>query len=414
MSLFYLARSVAGAALTANVVRPIRSYSTAWTSFFPGWIVGELAPHAIALTAADGLRELTHGRSASKVGLALNAATITGLGYALVRSGRAKDAVEKTLAEGLGSDYRAGLALVHDDLDPVTPRSQLVWPFRVRSPHVRRIKDLAYDEGHGKRGLLDVVVPTMPKTDRAPVLLHVHGGAWMVGEKAQQGVPLLTEMAAAGWVCVDINYRLSPRAEWPDHIVDVKAAIAWIKDHIADYGGDPDFVAITGGSAGGHLVALAALTPNDPAFQPGFEDADTTVQACVPFYGVYDLAGASGRKSAVQMRDRFLAPRVFKRDPRTDREVFEQASPLLRVNADAPPFFIIHGTNDSLVDINQARDFVAALRQVSKEPVLYTEIDGAQHAFDIFPSIRSEHVKKAVDRFLRWAYGEHQAGSVTR
>ena len=66
------------------------------------------------------------------------------------------------------------------------------------------------------------------------------------------------------------------------------------------YGGDPDFIAITGGSAGGHLAALAALTPNDPEYQPGFEDADTTVQAAVPHYGVYDFAGASGtRKAAI-------------------------------------------------------------------------------------------------------------------
>ncbi|MFT4008841.1 MAG: alpha/beta hydrolase [Nocardioidaceae bacterium] len=408
MGFLYLLRSASGAALAANVVRPVRTYSTAWPSFFSGWLVGELAPHAIAFTAADGLRELTRGRKANKLGLALNAATIAALGYTLVRSEQSKETIERTLAEGLGSDYRTGLETVHDDLDPITPRSQLVWPFRVRSPKVRRIKDLVYDEGHGKRGKLDLVIPVEPRTDTAPVLLHVHGGAWMVGQKATQGVPLLTEMAAAGWVCVDINYRLSPGANWPDHIVDVKAAIAWVKEHIADYGGDPGFLAITGGSAGGHLAALAALTPNDPAFQPGFEDADTTVQACVPFYGVYDLAGASGRKPAIQMRDRFLGPRLFKKDPKTGLEIFEQASPLLRVNAEAPPFLVIHGTHDSLVDVDQARDFVAALRHVSKQPVLYAEISGAQHAFDLFPSIRSEHVKKAVDRFLRWTYAQHE------
>ena len=95
----------------------------------------------------------------------------------------------------------------------------------------------------------------------------------------------MNQMAAKGWVCVAINYRLAPRDPWPAHIVDVKRAIAWVKDNIADYGGDPDYLAITGGSAGGHLAALAALTPGDPAFQPGFEDADTSVRAAVPFYG---------------------------------------------------------------------------------------------------------------------------------
>ncbi|MBL7660064.1 alpha/beta hydrolase, partial [Escherichia coli] len=92
-----------------------------------------------------------------------------------------------------------------------------------------------------------------------------------------------------GWICVAINYRHSPRNTWPDHILDVKRALAWVKAHISEYGGDPDFIAITGGSAGGHLSSLAALTPNDPRFQPGFEEADTRVQAAVPFYGVYDF-----------------------------------------------------------------------------------------------------------------------------
>ncbi len=59
--------------------------------------------------------------------------------------------------------------------------------------------------------------------------------------------------------------------------------------NIGDYGGDPDFIALTGGSAGGHLCALTALTANQPVLQPGFESADTEVQAAVPYYGVYDL-----------------------------------------------------------------------------------------------------------------------------
>ena len=96
----------------------------------------------------------------------------------------------------------------------------------------------------------------------------MHGGAWTVGEKTHQGRPLMNQMAAKGWVCVAINYRLSPRDPWPAHIVDVKRAIAWIKDNIAEHGGDPDYLAITGGSAGGHLTALAALTPGDRSSSP--------------------------------------------------------------------------------------------------------------------------------------------------
>ena len=100
-----------------------------------------------------------------------------------------------------------------------------------------------------------------------------------MGEKEQQGKPLMYHMAQRGWLCVAINYRLSPKAAFPAHIIDVKKSIAWVKEHIRDYGGNPDFIAITGGSAGGHLSSLAALTPNRADWQPGFEHADTSLQA---------------------------------------------------------------------------------------------------------------------------------------
>jgi acetyl esterase/lipase len=83
-----------------------------------------------------------------------------------------------------------------------------------------------------------------------------------MGSKRGQAHPLMSHLAGQGWVCVAINYRLSPKSDWPAAVVDVKRAIAWIKSNIAGYGGDPRFIAITGGSAGGHLSALAALTPN--------------------------------------------------------------------------------------------------------------------------------------------------------
>ena len=133
----------------------------------------------------------------------------------------------------------------------------------------------------------------------------------------------MQRMAERGWVCVAVNYRLAPRDAFPAQIVDVKKAIAWVKEHIEEYGGDPSYVVITGGSAGGHLASLAALTPNDPEYQPGFEGADTRVQAAVPFYGVYDFAGATGLTNALLMRDRYLAPKIVQRTWDDDPEVFE-------------------------------------------------------------------------------------------
>ena len=212
----------------------------------------------------------------------------------------------------------------------------------------------------------------------------------------------MQHMAAKGWVCVAINYRLSPRDAFPAHVIDVKRAIAWIREHIEEYGGNPDYIAITGGSAGGHLAALAALTAGDPAYQPGFEDADTSVQAAIPHYGVYDFAGSTGLRSAERLRDEFLAPRILQKTWADSPDDFEAASPILRITADAPDFFVLHGKHDSLVPVDQARLFVDRLRATSKRTVVYAELPGAQHAFDVFPSIRSAHVVRAIDRYLHW------------
>jgi acetyl esterase/lipase len=403
-------RQALTAALTLNALQPVPSYYAGIPAMFGGWFTSELAPHLLTLTALDTVRELVRppkgGRSGP--GLALAAGSLAGLTTLIAQSELSKGHVDRALVEALGDDYRDRLSANHGDLDLSTPIRQLAMPFRMDNDGVETLKDISYDDEHGRRGLLDVYRHRDTDLDRAPVLLQVHGGGWSIGSKDQQGIPLMLHMAAHGWVCVAINYRLSPRDAFPAHLVDVKRAIAWIRENIATYGGDPDFIAITGGSAGGHLTALAALTPNDPEHQPGFEDADTTVQAAVPHYGVYDFAGASGTRKARLMRDEFLGPRILKKDPRKEIEEFEKASPLLRVNAEAPPFFVIHGHHDTLVEVAQARQFVEGLRGISKQPVAYAELPGTQHAFDVFPSIRSAHVVRGVDRFLRFTHDRWQ------
>ena len=405
---WFLLRQAVTAALTANAVRPVPGFRAAIPSMAAGWLTSELAPHLLALTTADVVREATRPRPDRRA-LALAGGSAVALAAMVAQSMRAKQHVDRALVEALGADYRDHLSAADTDVDLGTPLRQLAMPFRVVDDEVEVLKDIAYDADHGKRGLLDVYRPRHG-VEKAPVLLQVHGGGWTVGDKEHQGIPLMLHMAARGWVCVAINYRLSPRDAFPAHLVDVKRAIAWVREHGASYGADPSFLALTGGSAGGHLAALAALTPNDPEYQPGFEHVDTTVQAAAPHYGVYDFAGVIGTKRSEQMRDLFLGPRVLFKDPRAELAEFEKASPLTRVNADAPPFLVIHGSTDSLVEVAQARAFVEALRGVSRQPVAYAELPGTQHAFDVFPSIRSAHVVRGVDRFLRftrerWVHG---------
>ena len=98
----------------------------------------------------------------------------------------------------------------------------MLQPFRFQHPDVVKVTDLVYDESHGRRGRLDVYHRRdMPSG--APVLFQIHGGGWTIGDKREQGLPLMLHLAARGWVCVAPNYRLSPKVVWPDHIVDLPA-----------------------------------------------------------------------------------------------------------------------------------------------------------------------------------------------
>lgn len=267
--------------------------------------------------------------------------------------------------------------------------------------------DISYGEYGGANHLDIWRRPDLDPNGKAPVLFQIPGGAWTTGNKRGQAHPLMSHLAELGWICVAINYRHSPRNTWPAHIVDVKRALVWVKQHIAEYGGDPEFIAITGGSAGGHLSSLAALTPNDPQFQPGFEDADTTVQAAVPFYGIYDFTRLDDSMHA--MMPGLLIKSIIKQRPSTHHDTFAAASPTHRVNPDAPPFFVLHGKNDSLAFVEQARDFTAKLRDVSNQPVVYAELPYTQHAFDIFGSARAVHAAVAVEQFLAEVYASTRA-----
>ncbi len=412
----FLRRQLITAALTANAVRPPRGFRRGVGAFLAGWLTGELAPQLAAWTAADAALQLTrhpdgrHPDARRRAGLVLAGGSLLGLAHLVRGSTRSRHEVEAALVEGIGVDYVEQLDAPPTPAELATPWRSLLTPFRLRDPRVRVDRDLPYVEG-GRRGTLDLYRPADPATlSNAPVLLQVHGGGWTFGRKDQQAMPLMQHLAAKGWICVAVNYRLAPKHPFPAQIVDVKRAIAWVREHVADYGGDPDYLVITGGSAGGHLAALAALTPGDPAFQPGFEDADTSVRAAVPVYGVYDLAGATGLRSAELMRDLYLAPRVFRKRWPATREAFEHASPLLRITPEAPDFFVVHGREDSLVDVRQARHFVEALRRDSSASVVYAELRGAQHAFDTFHSIRSAHVVRAVDRYLSWHWARYRCG----
>ena len=124
-----------------------------------------------------------------------------------------------------------------------------------------------------------------------------------------------------------------------------------MRDHIAEYGGDPDLICVTGGSAGAHLATMLALTPNEPAYQPGFETTDTSVAACIPFYAPYNLTTLFASTGAAAWIGQRFARWVVGTTPEEAPESFDAASPMHHLTPDAPPFFVIHGSADNLVPV---------------------------------------------------------------
>jgi acetyl esterase/lipase len=374
-----------------NALRPLRTSWGLGPAWLAAWITVELAPHLLVFGALAGAVLVVLGALDEPIGW-------IGLGALLVAEAGAIPLVLRARRTVVELD---GVTSELDPSEPESPypRSHIVFPWlMLRRRGVRVVRGVEYARHGNLRLRLDVYLPRAPAERPRPAIVEVHGGGWIMGSRREQAIPLLTHLAANGWVGFNIDYRLSPRATFPDHVVDVKRAIAWVREHAEEYGVDPSFIALTGGSAGGHLCALAALTAGDPTLQPGFEEADASVAAAVPFYGAYDLLDEDGRHAPLVHR--LLERWVFKVRRRDDPQRFRAASPMHRVHADAPPMLVIHGERDSMLPVEEARLFADRLREASDSPVLYAEMRGGQHAFDLIPSWRTVPVIDAIERFL--------------
>jgi acetyl esterase/lipase len=222
---------------------------------------------------------------------------------------------------------------------------------------VRRIANIRYGPAR-RANLLDVYRDRSDRSGR-PVLIHFHP---LFGSKRFGTRYLFHRLAGAGWICVSANYRRASGDGGSDSLIDVKKVIAWVRDHGPEYGADPTAVFVAGSSLGGQLASRAAFTQGEPALQPGFENADTSVAGVISLYGYY---GAVVRVAT----------------------------------ASAPPCFVAHGDRDSLVIVEEARGFVEQLRTTSSSPVVYAELPGAQHGFDLFRSRRFDTIVDAIEAF---------------
>jgi len=246
----------------------------------------------------------------------------------------------------VGRALRAHAAL-HNAGRPSRPWGRILRaPFFPGRPGVVRVRGLAY--GDGPRRTLDVY----HRRDRpagAPVLLHFHGGGFYSGNKTREARPLIRHLTSrCGFVCASANYRLQPHVTLADQVADVRDAMAWVRAHAAEYGAEPGPLFVTGSSAGANLAIRAV------------GEGETGIAGLICRYGYYGN----------------LTPR-----------------------GDLPPMLVVHGEKDMSVPAPDVRAFVERVRAVSSHPVTYAELPGAYHDFDMFESIRSAAVSKAVEQF---------------
>lgn len=396
MSWWMLALGGVGWLLALNALRPPKWPSAVGLiAFFVGWVTADLPIFTLMFQGVVALYLIGAGAMNEPIGvlgLGLLVTSWAGLfrAHQVAHSSAARmDAV----LDGAGIAEASETWMARRLLLPF-PVPQAGGHYRVQGLPIRKVGMWTQK--------VDVFAPKQPGKGR-PVLVFSHGGGWVMSFRFFQGVPLMQRLAERGWVCIRVTYRLFPLGAYPDNLTDVKHGIAWARQNAHRWGGDPDrFLALHGNSAGGHLAALAALTPHRTELQPGFEEVDTSVDACALAYPPTDLTNRYGEwgpdfRLFVRLA---LVQRPFGHDWWTE------ASPIEQVHADAPPILVVHGEQDSLVPVGEGRRLVDALTAVGAS-ALFTPIPGGQHALDVFLSRKG---LVAVDGMVRWlAHQRHVA-----
>ncbi|MBX7212279.1 MAG: alpha/beta hydrolase [Verrucomicrobiaceae bacterium] len=268
-------------------------------------------------------------------------------------------------------------------------------------------KDIAYIEGGDAAQKLDVYLPEKPSDKPLPLIVHIHGGGWWAGSKFPCPV---AAMVLKGYAVASVEYRFSKAATFPAQIQDCQAAIRWLRAHAKQYNFDPGHVGVIGGSAGGHLSALAGTSGGGKAFAPigGNEDQSDRVQAVCDIYGPADFSTVV-RQAAEDKNVKNIFVFNTPKDPYSsligakldDKPKADAVSPVHYVSKDDPPFLILHGTHDTLVPYAQSQELLAALKAQGVEAWLQT-IPGAGHGGPAFgkPAVL-QLTQNFFDRFLK-------------
>jgi acetyl esterase/lipase len=276
------------------------------------------------------------------------------------------------------------------------------------------------DTDHVKRKFLDVPYASLSLAQKLdiylpdegqgpfPVIVSIHGGAFMGGDKAEMQVLPMLEGLKRGYAVVAVNYRLSWEATFPACVHDVKAAVRWIRAHAQRYHLDPDRIAAWGASAGGYLAAMLGTSAGVPELEDlslGNPDQPSHVQAVVTWFGPTNFL----------KMDEYLTERGLPPEPGMEHnganspeslllgqqltkipDRVKAANPETYITSTAPPFFLQHGTMDPIVPVQVSINFAAKLERVlGRDWVQLGLLEGAEHADPQFET--PENVKKVLD-----------------
>jgi acetyl esterase/lipase len=393
--------------LTLNVFRPLAkrsnsSFRAILASFVFSWLVGDLLPQWILLNAAIlFLFSYTDifNQSLGWGGLLVQLSGWIILMLRLWILLNLPERLEQKMEEQLGVQWQKIYP------QPVAPRNifevdWLIWfnPNKVvNDPRIEIIRDQIFHQEAEFQLKLDIYRPRNTKK-KHPGILQIHGGAWITGSKRQASF-LMASMAALGWTCFSVSYRFSPDIIFPEHLIDIKRALCWIRNNAEEHGLDPDFIIATGGSSGGHLASMTALTQNQPEFQPGFEKADTSIQGCVPIYGVFNFTDPFDEKTQFPAKAR-LMEMLCGGTPETQPDRYQQITPANWISAKTPPFLLIQGETDALISTIDTQGFWDALQTQKVPNSAFLRLPLVEHAFDIFPTLTAQCIVPTIERYL--------------
>ncbi|MCL6258086.1 alpha/beta hydrolase [Aquiflexum sp. TKW24L] len=259
---------------------------------------------------------------------------------------------------------------------------------------------------------LDIYLPDEKGKGPYPIIISIHGGAFMFGDKADSQLKPMLEGLKHGYAVVSINYRMSGEALFPKNINDVKAAIRWIKANANQYNLNANKVALWGGSAGGNLSALAGTSGDVKELEDmslGNADQSSRVEAVVNWFGPTDFLamddqlretgnGTPDHSEANSPESKVLGQKITEIP-----EKVKEANPETYITSDDPPFFIQHGTKDHLVPTQQSINFAKKLEAVlGKEKVTLVLLEGSKHGGPAFET--PENIKLVfvfLDAYLK-------------